>query len=195
MVQPAPKVTVAQTRKRDQSGRGGRPHSDAKYALNVPPSYGYRPVNHATQQLNQRQNPRQQTFYAAFLYANLDGEWLRSEVKVFDQSLGGVRVRTLRPIKTDEVYLQLDPTNPCLARCTIRRKQAVARNCWEYGFELKELAEMQNVLPPNLIARYRSQNQQSAREEIVAASEQTAAEQIDGLLTDTLGVSLSLIHI
>ena len=132
---------------------------------------------------NQRRSERQQTFYTAYAYTCQGSEWRRLDVKIFDQSGQGVRLRSMENLEGEKLYLQLDPTSSVLVDCTIRRSQPVARNCWEFGLELDELVEMQEALPKEVLEAYGVNDTTLTEEVAVEAAVSTPPQAADSLDT------------
>ncbi|MFK7817880.1 MAG: hypothetical protein AB8G99_04135 [Planctomycetaceae bacterium] len=136
---------------------------------------------------NQRNQSRQQTFYSAFAYVRNEGTWARYAVKVFDQSFNGVRLRAMHNLSGDDIYVQLDMTSPVLTLCEVRRRNPVARNCWEFGIELCGVIEIQNVIPIEIIERFCDAGT-SQHVEAVSNNNVSPVDELADLLTNQLGL-------
>jgi hypothetical protein len=141
----------------------------------------------STLKTNQRNNSRQQTFYSAFAYIRSNDTWARYAVKVFDQSFNGVRMRAMHDLTGDDVYVQLDMTSPVLTLCEIRRRNAVARNCWEFGMELRGVIEIQNAIPREIIERFCDAGT-SQHVEAITEPATSPVDELADLLTNQLGL-------
>lgn len=141
-----------------------------------------------------RKSDRHQTFYAGYAYVLRETEWLRQDVKVYDQSDNGVRLRSMATLAGEKLYLQLDPSKPILALCKVRREHPIARNCWEFGVELSEILDMREVLTEDLITGFAavdSLQQHGASIDVGSNARVGApiAEQLDDLLNNQLGLA------
>ncbi|MFK7817490.1 MAG: hypothetical protein AB8G99_02125 [Planctomycetaceae bacterium] len=139
---------------------------------------------------NLRRAERSQTFYEAYAFLQSDaGKWMRRDVKVFDQSDGGLRIRSLRELDTSSLYVQLDKDVDTLIRCAVQRDMSVARNCWEYGLEALELAELHELIPHTVIMQYEgTQTPNESVGEIHIPNMEPEPQSVTGQLDALLGL-------
>jgi hypothetical protein len=124
---------------------------------------------------------------------------MRREVKVFDQSDGGLRIRSLSELEETTLYVQLDRSLRTLVRCSMQRKSSVARNCWEYGLEAIDLFEIEEVMPESVVRQYQELNTtpQVVASEIHLPQLESEQKSVDGQLDELLGlpVNAPLVHV